>query len=110
VAADNVTVCAVVYSPGAGENTGVAAAAGVLGSVAGVLVPVAGVLVPDVGAVTEGLPPQPVKSKKSRRQGTVQKRFRWVVKIESFRGKERRDFMVAPRLLSPSACVHVADI
>jgi hypothetical protein len=55
------------------------------------------VLVPDVGAVTEGLPPQPVKSKKSRRQGTVQKRFRGVVKIESFRGKDRRDFMDAPR-------------
>jgi hypothetical protein len=73
---------------------GVAAAAGVLVSVAGVLVSVAGVLVPDVDAVTEGLPPQPVKSKKSRRQGTVQKRFRGMVKIESFKGAERRDFMV----------------
>ena len=104
MAADNVTVCAVVYSPGAGENMGVAAAAGVLVSAAGVLVPVAGVLVsaagvlvPVVGAATEGLAPQPVKSKKSRRQGTVQKRFRGVVKIESFRGKDRRDFMDAPR-------------
>jgi hypothetical protein len=55
------------------------------------------VLVPVVGAATEGLAPQPVKSKKSRRQGTVQKRFRGVVKIESFRGKDRRDFMDAPR-------------
>jgi hypothetical protein len=77
---------------------------------AGVLVSVAGVLVPDVDAVTEGLPPQPVKSKKSRRQGTVQKRFRGVVKIESFRGVGRRDFMEAPRGIRPSARVHVADI
>jgi hypothetical protein len=76
---------------------GVAAAAGVLGSVAGVLVPVAAVLVPVVGAATEGLPPQPVKSKKSRRQGTVQKRFRGVVMNERFRGKKGRDFMDAPR-------------
>jgi hypothetical protein len=89
---------------------GVAAAAGVLGSVAGVLVPVAGVLVPDVDAVTEGLPPQPVKSKKSRRQGTVQKRFRGVVKSERFRGKKGRDFMDAPRFIRPSARVHVSDI
>jgi hypothetical protein len=103
VAADNVTVCAVVYSPAAGENIGVAAAPGVLVSVAGVLVLV-------VGAATEGLPPQPVKSKKSRRQGTVQKRFRGVVKIESFRGVGRRDFMEAPRGIRPSARVHVADI
>ena len=73
---------------------GVAAAAGVLGSAVGVLVPVAGVLVPVVAAVTEGLPPQPVKSIKSRRQGTAQKRFRGVVKSESFRGEEKRDFMV----------------
>jgi UPF0716 family protein affecting phage T7 exclusion len=72
-------------------------AAGVLVPVAGVLVSAAGVLVPVVGAATEGLAPQPVKSKKSRRQGTVQKRFRGVVKIESFRGKDRRDFMDAPR-------------
>ena len=97
MAADNFTVCAVVYVPGAGENMGMAAAPGVLVSAAGVLVSVARVLVPVVGAATEGLAPQPVKSKKSRRQGTVQKRFRGVVKIESFRGKDRRDFMDAPR-------------
>jgi hypothetical protein len=108
--ADNFTVCAVVYIPAAGEKMGVAAAPGVLVSVAGVLVPVAEVLVPVVSAATEGLPPQPVKSKKSRRQGTVQKRFRGVVKSESFRGKEGRDFMEAPRLIRPSARVHVADI
>jgi hypothetical protein len=69
---------------------GVAAAAGVLGSVVGVLVPV-------VAAVTEGLAPQPVKSIKSRRQGTAQKRFRGVVKSERFRGKKGRDFMDTPR-------------
>ena len=97
MAADNVTVCAVVYVPATGEKMGVAAAPGVLVPEAGVLVPVAGVLVPVVAAATEGLAPQPVKSKKSRRQGTVQKRFRGVVKIESFRGEERRDFKDAPR-------------
>jgi hypothetical protein len=59
--------------------------------------PVAAVLVLVVGAATEGLPPQPVKSKKSRRQGTAQKRLRGVVKSERFRGEERRDFMEAPR-------------
>jgi hypothetical protein len=95
VAADNVTVCAVVYVPATGEKMGVAAAPGA--AAAGVLVPVAGALVLVVAAATEGLAPQPVKSKKSRRQGTVQKRFRGVVKIESFRGKDRRDFMDAPR-------------
>ena len=94
--ADNVTVCAVGYVPGAGVNMGVEAAPGVLRAVG--------------GADTEFLAPQPAKSKGSRRQGTVRKRFREVVKIERFRGEERRDFMDAPRSIRPSARVHVADI
>jgi len=96
VAADNVTVCAAVYVPAAGENMGVAAAAVLL------------VLV--VGVATVRLAPQPAKSKGSRRQGTTQMRFRGVVKIARFMGVESKDFMDAPRLTRPSARVHVSDI
>jgi hypothetical protein len=99
VAADNVTVCAHVYVPGAGENAGAAAAGGVL-------VPVVGAVV----ATWELLAPQPVKSKGSMRQGAIQKRFVCVVKIESFKWLKRKDFMSAPLIIRPSARVHITDI
>jgi hypothetical protein len=62
------------------------------------------------GADTEFLAPQPAKSKGSRRQGTVRKRFREVVKIERFRGEERRDFMDAPRSIRRACTLPISKL
>jgi hypothetical protein len=51
-----------------------------------------------------------VKSKGSRRRGTVQKRCLGVVKIESFRGVGRKNFIYAPRRTGPSAQKLLADV